>query len=363
MARAPDVWRIPCPRCHAGRVLAGDGSGSIPGVGPFAVHDCFLCGLPAGEIAGAIAQHGLPDARERADHGLPLARAHYHEELARCEQALGPHHFAVARCHVALARNHDHFFGGEREALAHYRAAARLYPTTPAPDHPVWFELSAGLGYRLKGAPEGRAEARACYAQLRWLYERALGPSHLLVADCWRLLGDLSLQLAEQADPAADPTADPATDADAARDAYERELAIWRAAPDDAVDAYPASRRGGALPAPVAATTYALHPLDRDPEPGEDYREHQLLVAGARLAAALDRLDDDDAPARVFGELTVDRALRIGDLLLETGATVAAAPRFYEVAAWLGEAAGDPRLPSIRAKLEMARTLAAMRRQ
>lgn len=356
MARAADVWRIPCPRCHAGRVLAGDGGGSIPAVGPFAVHDCFLCGLPAGEIADAIAQHGLPDARERADHGEPLARAHYREELARCEQALGPHHFAVARCHVALARNHGRSLGGEREALAHYRAAARLYPTTPAPDHPVWFELSAGLGYRLKGDPDGRAEARACYAQLRWLYERALGPQHPLVADCWRLLGDLSLQLAAQA-------ADPAADADAARDAYERELAIWRAAPDDALDAYRDSRRGGALPAHVAATTYALHPLGRDPAPGEDYREHQLLVAGARLAAALDRLGDDDAPARVFGELTVDRALRIGDLLLETGATVAAAPRFYAAAAWLGEAAGDPRLPSIRAKLEMARTLAAMRRQ
>lgn len=354
MARAADVWRIPCPRCHAGRVLAGDGGGSIPAVGPFAVHDCFLCGLPAGEIAHAIAQHGLPAARERADHGEPLARAHYREELARCEQALGPHHFAVARCHVALAQIHDRFLGGEREALAHYRAAARLYPTTPAPDHPVWFELSAGLGYRLKGDPGGRAEARTCYAQLRWLYERALGPSHLRVADCWRLLGDLSLQLSATAP-------DPAPDADAARDAYERELAIWRAAPDDAIDAYRDPHGRGELPAHVAATAYALYPLDRDPDPGEDYREHQLLVAGARLAAALDRLGADDVAARVFGELTVDRALRIGDLLLQAGETVAAAPRFYAAAVWLGEAAGDPRLPSIRAKLEMARTLAAAR--
>jgi tetratricopeptide (TPR) repeat protein len=337
-------------------VLAGDGGGSLPAVGPFAVHDCFLCGLPAGEIAHAIAQHGLPAARERSDHGEPLARAHYREELARCEQALGPHHFAVARCHVALARNHDRALGGEREALAHYRAAARLYPTTPAPDHPAWFELSAGLGYRLKGDAGGRAEARTCYAQLRWLYERALGPAHLLVADCWRLLGDLSLQLAE-------PAPDPVPDADAARDAYERELAIWRAAPDDAIDAYRDPHGGGELPAPVAATTYALYPLDRDPDAGEDYREHQLLVAGARLAAALDRLGADDIPARVFGELTVDRALRIGDLLLQAGETVAAAPRFYAAAAWLGEATGDPRLPSIRAKLEMARTLADARRR
>ena len=358
MARAADVWRIPCPRCRAGRVLAGDGGGSIPAVGPFAVHDCFLCGLPAGEIAHAIAQHGLPAARERADHGGPLARAHHREELARCEQALGPHHFAVARCHVALAQSHDRFAGGEREALAHYRAAARLYPTTPAPDHPVWFELSAGLGYRLKGDPDGRAEARTCYAQLRWLYERALGPSHPLVADCWRLLGDLSLQLAE---PALAPA--PAPDADAARDAYAREHAIWRAVPEDEIDAYRDPRRRGELPAHVAATTYALYPLGRDPDPDEDYREHQLLVAGARLAAALDRLGDDDAPARVFGELTVDRALRIGDLLLEASETIAAAPRFYAAAARIGEQDGDPRLPSIRAKLQMARTLADARRR
>jgi tetratricopeptide (TPR) repeat protein len=251
-------------------VIASDGGGSFPAVGPFAVHDCFTCGLPAEAIAQVIAQHGLPAARERSDHGVPLARAHYAEELARCERALGPRHFAVARCHVALARNLDSFAGGEAEALAHYRAAGALYPATPAPDHPVWLELFAGLGYRLKGSADGRAEARACYAELLRLYERALGPAHLLVADGCRLLADLSLELG---------------DAATARAGYERELAIWRAAPDAAIAAYRDSGghlRGG-VPAHVARTAYALYPLHRDTD--GDYREHQLRVAGARLAA------------------------------------------------------------------------------
>jgi len=258
MARAADVWRIACPGCRSGRVLAGDGGGSIPQIGPFAVHDCFTCGLPAEAIAQAIAHHGLPAARDRSDHGVPLARAHYVEELARCERAFGPGHFAVARCHIALARSHDTF--GEPEAL-------------------------------------------------------------------------------QLDDPAA------------ARAAYERELAIWRAAPDDAIAAYRAGHRRGGVPAHVASTTYALYPLHRDTD--GDYREHQLLVAGARLATALDRLGADAIPARVFGELDLDRALRVGDFLAQTDKAFAAARWFYELAERLG--AHDPLIHSIRAKLQMVR--------
>ena len=173
MARAADVWRFPCPRCRDGRVLGGDGSGSHPPVGAFAVHDCFTCGLPASDIAATIARRGLSDAREQSDHGEPLARRHYVEELARCEKRFGPAAFPTARCHVALARNYDSF--GDARGRDHHRAAWATYATTPEPDHAVWFELFAALGYALKGYAASHAEAFACYSELLRLYERALG--------------------------------------------------------------------------------------------------------------------------------------------------------------------------------------------
>jgi hypothetical protein len=340
MARAPEVWRIACPRCAIGRVLAGDGGGGSPGFDvPFAVHDCFTCELSTDDIARAIAANGLPGAREPSDWGVPLARAHYAEELERCVRAFGPRHLSVARCHVALARSHD-TLGGSPEQ--HYAAAWAMRDAAGAPDHPVWLELAAGFGYALKN--RGHAgQARPCYDMLRLAYERVLGAAHLVVADCYRLLGDLSLA---------------ARDPETARACFEHEIALWAAAPDDAVAAY--RDRARDLPPAIARTTYALHPLHRDGD--GDYRAHQRTVAGARLAIALDRLGSDDVVGRSFGELDVDAALHVGDRLCAVDKAFSAARAFYAHAA-ARIADDDPRVHTIRAKLQMAETMAEAERE
>ncbi|HEU0034674.1 MAG TPA: tetratricopeptide repeat protein [Kofleriaceae bacterium] len=325
MARAADVFRLACPHCRTGRVLAGDGRGSIPAAGAFAVHDCFACGLAAADIAAAIARDGLPRDAEPSDHGQPLARAHYAEELARCERAFGAASWPAIRCHIALGRNFEMF--GDARALEHFRRAADAYEHSAEPYHPDWFALFAALGYRLKSSGDA-AEARRCYARLYRLYRRALGPGHLLVADCCRLVGDLACSLGAFA---------------GARAFYERELALWDGATDDEIAAYRAGHRD--VPAEVARSTYALYPLHRDT--GGDYRAHQRVVARAKLAQAIGGLGGD--PACVVDDEPA-LAAAVGDFLFYTDKAFATAQRLYEVAR-----AASPDDATVAAKLEMAR--------
>jgi hypothetical protein len=316
--RAPDVWRIVCPGCGRGRVLLTDEL--------TAVHDCFSCGLGS----SAIAARGMPAKRDRCDWGKPLMREHYREELARCERAFGPRHLSVVLARAALAKNYGDY--GEHEALSHYRAALALHPMS-VPDHDVWLELAAGLGYQLKGSSETRLEARGCYELIHRQYARVLGESHLRLADCLRILADISRHL---------------EDWRYAKACYERELAMWLEANGDAI----AELRGRSAIPIIARTSYAFHPTHRD-GPG-DFRAHQVRVTRARLASMLVHLNED--PGGAVGVVTSAEAAAMGDFLAQTDKAFAEAAWFYDLADSLGPA-DEMERASVRAKAQMAKAM------
>lgn len=179
MARFPDVYAMPCPRCRDGTVWA---TSAVPHA---ALYECFACGATTEALAEWLEANGIPRDARLEPAGVGDGSEKYLEtELARCRRELG-----IGRLCYVLGALWRRRLNGQERAHDYFQRAWDIYERARPPLALEWAELATDRGE----VATQRGQHEMAYRSFVKLFEVAsahAGDALPLLADCARLVGE-----------------------------------------------------------------------------------------------------------------------------------------------------------------------------